>query len=202
MDTLGPAVVAFVISTAISWLELITAKYPRTYFLLLRNRALWLYGLIYGAIAFGILLGLDALINAEAIRLEGLGFSSPWVRAIAVGVTIKALLHINLFNVRVGSQPVPIGIETIVQLFEPELLRTILLDEFNAVRQYIQPFATQYPDLNVVKERIKINIPPTLPLQERAAFENEVDKANTVIDAMERFLRFLGRGTFERVFPL
>ena len=137
MNVFASAILAFVIAAFISVLELITAKYPRTYFLLKKNRKLYLYALTYGAVAFGIMLGLGALVTAGTVKLEGLGLSSPWVQAIAVGLTTKAFLHINLFNVTVGSQPMPVGLETLVQLFEPALLRTILLDEFNAVRNYI-----------------------------------------------------------------
>ena len=148
------------------------------------------------------MLGLGALVTAGTVKLEGLGLSSPWVQAIAVGLTTKAFLHINLFNVTVGSQPMPVGLETLVQLFEPALLRTILLDEFNAVRNYIQPYADKYSDLGADKVKIAQNIPPTLPPQERAAFDSDLDKTNAVIDAMELFLRFLGRASFNRVFPL
>ena len=202
MSVLAPAILAFVIAAFISVLELITAKYPRTYFLLRKNRKLYVYALIYGVIAFGIVLGLRALVTAGTVKLEGLGLSSPWVQAIAVGLTTKAFLHINLFNVTVGSQTMPVGLETLVQLFEPTLLRAILLDEFNAVRSYVQPYVNQYSDLTVDKSEIKKNIPSTLPTQERAAFESDLDKTSTVTEAMELFLRFLGRANFNRVFPL
>lgn len=202
MNIFGPAILAFVIAAAISVSELITAKYPRTFFLLRKNHKLYLYALTYGAVAFGIMLGLRALVTAETVKLEGLGLSLPWVQAIAVGLTTKAFLHINLFNVTVGSQPMPVGLETLVQLFEPALLRTILLDEFNAVRNYAQPHADKHSNLPDDKGKIKRNIPSTLPAQERAAFESDLDKTDTVIDAMELFLRFVGRATFNRVFPL
>ncbi len=202
MSILGPAILAFVIAAFISVLELITAKYPRTYFLLRKNLKLYVYALIYGVIAFGIMLGLRALVTAGTIKLEGLGLSSPWVQAIAVGVTTKAFLHINLFNVTVGAQTMPVGLETLVQLFEPTLLRMILLDEFNAVRSYVKPYADKHSLLTDDRAKIKENIPSTLPTQERAAFESDLDKTSTVTEAMELFLRFLGRANFNRVFPL
>ncbi len=203
----GPAILAFATAAAVSASELITTRYPRTYFLLKRSRALYAYVLIYGFIAFGVLFLSDALVRAGTVKLEGLGLSSPWVRAIAVGITVKAFLHINLFTVGAGSQSKPVGLETVVQLFEPQLLRTITLDEDDAVKRYIQPRAARYPpdnpnNLNNVKALIKDNVPAALPDEERAAFENDVDKAPTVTRAMEKFLRFVGRATFERVFPL
>ena len=77
----------------------------------------------------------------------------------------------------------------------------ILFEEFNRVRQFVTPFAKRYKALNTVKTMIKQNIPPSLSAQERAAFENEIDDDTRVLGAMERFLRFVGKRTFERVFP-
>ena len=101
----------------------------------------------------------------------------------------------------VGSQSVPVGLETLVQLFEPALLRTILLDEFTAVRAFTTARAREYPSLDAVKARAKAEIPPTLPSQERAAFANDIDRATGVVEVMEHFLRFLGRKNLDRVFP-
>jgi hypothetical protein len=140
-------------------------------------------------------------VAAQVIKLEGLGLTSPWGQGIAVGVTVKALLHINLFTVRVGAQSSPFGLETLVQLFEPGLRRQILFDEDNAVKAYVQPLQGRYPDLVGVRARIKANIPAALPAAERAAFENDIDNAPTVERAAELFLRFAGRGTLARVFP-
>jgi hypothetical protein len=203
VNTCSLVILAFAIAAFISALELITSKYPQTYFLLLAgSRSFYTYAIVYGVIAAAIVLGLDALVSSQTVKLEGLGLSSPWIRATAVGLTVKAFLHINLFNVTIGSQSMPVGVESFVQLFEPALLRGILLDEFNAVRNYIHPYAVKYSTLADNKARIKGNIPPSLLAQERAAFENDVDKAGTVTEAMEFFLRFLGRKTFNRVFPL
>jgi hypothetical protein len=109
-------------------------------------------------------------------------------------------MQLNIFTVTSGFTAFPIGFQTVVQLFEPYLLRLIVLDEFNAVRQFVKPFADRHTDLNTVKTMIKQNIPSSLSSQERAAFENDIDKDTQVHEAMERFLRFLGKRTFERVF--
>jgi hypothetical protein len=195
------AVLAFLIAAAISITELVTAKYPRTFFLVVRERPLYLYGLIYGIVAAAVFVGLDALIASKQLTVQGLGLSNRAVRAILVGLTTKALMHINLWNVGTGSRSMPVGIATLVQLFEPQLLRTLELNEFNRVRLFLAPRAGAYPDLATVRTDILGNIPPTLPAEERGAFENEVTKATTVTAAMELLLRFLGRKTFDRVFP-
>ena len=201
MGNVGPSLLAFLIASIIASLELITSKYPRTFFLLKNSRALYLYAFIYGAIGGGVLLGLQSLIDAKLVKLEGLGLSNAWVQALVVGLSVKAFLHIRLFSVNVAQQSFPVGVETIVQLFEPWLLRTIELDHFNAGRNFVGSRAAKFPDPNSVKNTIKANVPPTFSSPEKAAFSADVDKATTVVEMMELFLGFLGRGSFDRVFP-
>lgn len=197
---LGPALLAFVIAGLIAFLELVTSEYPQTFSLMGRSWRLYTYSTIYGLIGLGVLMGLGALVEANKVRVEGLGLSSPWVQAIAIGLTVKAILHIRLFAVSVGQQSLPIGVETLVQLFEPWLLRGIEIDHFNAVRTYIDPRAANHPDLNDVKTLITQNLPSGFADQERAAFEHDVNEAETVPEAMELYLRFVGRKAFKRVF--
>lgn len=189
---------AFLAASCFTALELITGKYPRTWFIVVKDRLLFLYAGIYGVIAASMTFGLDQLVAAGLIKLEGLGLSSVWIKAFYVGVGVKAFFHINVANV--GSTP--IGLEIFVRLFEPHLLRAILFNEFNGVRAFVAPYAAKYADLAVDKARVKHNIPPSLPPEETAAFENEIDKAQDVTVVLERFLKFVGRGTFARVFPL
>lgn len=137
-------------------------------------------------------------MSTGKIKLEGLGLSSVWIKALYVGIGVKALLHINV--AKFGTTP--IGSELVVQFFEPELLRTILLNEFSAVRAYVAPYAAHHTDLANVRARIIDNIPPTLPAAERAAFQNDVNGAADVTAALELALRFLGRRIFQRIFPL
>jgi hypothetical protein len=141
------------------------------------------------------------LIEARAITLEGFGVDNPWVQALVLGLSVKALLHIRLFSVTVGAQPLPIGVETIVQIFEPWLLKSVDIDEFNGVRTFLDEKARIYTDLNQVRMLINNNIPQSLPGLEKTAFIADVDKASSVIVAMELYLRLLGKGSFNRVFP-
>jgi hypothetical protein len=93
--------------------------------------ALYWYAFIYGVIAFGVMLGLDYLLKQKTVTLEGFGLANPWWRAVAVGLAVKAFLHLRIFSVGVGGQTFPIGTETLVQLFEPWLMRTMELYHFN-----------------------------------------------------------------------
>src|SRR6266571_5245648 len=70
MIQLGPPVLAFVIASFIAALELITSKYPRTFFLLKRCPALYIYALIYGVIGLAVMLGLNNLVSQKAVTLE------------------------------------------------------------------------------------------------------------------------------------
>ncbi len=201
MGNVLPATLAFLIAALFTALELLTSKYPRTLFLLKKCRALYAYVGIYGLLSLLVLLGLNALTEAGKVTLEGIGLQSPWVKAIVVGLSTKAFLHINLFSVSVGTRAVPLGTETIVQLFEPWLLEEIYLYEFNAVSDFIAPRANKYPDLVAVKTKIKANLPQSLSGPERMGFEAGVDAQTSVSSAMEVYLRRFGKTNFLRVFP-
>lgn len=199
---MGPAFLAFAIAALVGGTELVTSKYPRTAFVLTPRKcwALYAYCAIYGIIAFIVTLLLGSLVKSGTVQLSGVGLNSPWAQAVAVGLTVKAFLHIRLFSATVGSQTVPIGVETIVQLFEPWLLRTIDLDEFNGVREFLDAYAKRHNDLDEVRKRIKANIPTHLSSEERAALVADIDAAPDVIVAMERYLKLLGPNSFRRVF--
>lgn len=200
MIALASVVLSFAVASFISASELITRNYPRTYFLLRRCGSLYLYAAVYGAAAFLVTLMLDSLVASKTIKMEGFGLASPWVRAFYVGVTIKAILNINFFNVTVGTQSMPVGPSTLVQLYEPMILRNITFREFTEVRRYVKPAADRNANLATVRQQIKDN-PATLPTSERGAFENDIDKAQSVTVAMEALLRFSGRSIFDSVFP-
>jgi hypothetical protein len=125
--------------------------------------------------------------------------------AIMLGLSAKALLHIRFFSVpTTGTQQTfPVGTETFVQLFEPWLLRTIAIDEFNAVSAYLLGKAQSHSDLNMVKATIKANLPGpnAFPDPERTALILDVDQAGSVGSALEIYLRAFGVSTLNRVFP-
>lgn len=203
MIKLGAAVGALLIASGITLLELITTEYPRTYPLLLRDsKKIYVYSIIYGAIAFGVTIGIDSLIASDVVTLEGIGLSNLWIRAVAIGLTVKAFLHIRLFTVGIsGRDQFPIGVETIVLLFEPWLLRDIEIDHFNTMRAYIQPRLAKYNDLQNVKQLITDNVPTSLPAEERKAFITDINEKTSIVEAMEKFIRYLGMRSFERAFP-
>jgi len=202
---------AFLVATAIAWIELVTSKYPRTIRLFwARSWALWAYAIVYGVISFGFTWAYGSLTAAGILQMGGsanvAGANTPsLVTAIMIGLSAKALLHIRLFAVpATGTQQTfPVGTETIVQLFEPWLLRTVGIDEFNSVSIYLQAKAKKYVDLKAVKAQIKENMPgpSSLPLPERTALEHDVDQTKTVRGALEIYLREFGVSTVDQHFP-
>ena len=201
VNLIGPGLLAFFLAGAIAWVELVTSKYPRTVFFIKNLWLVYLYALVYGTLSLVIMLGLDWLIKAGAIALGGPLNSGRWAQSIAVGFSTKALLHIRLFTVSTGSQSVPIGIESFVNLFEPTLLQNIHLYEFNKVREFLQPRSEKYADLNFVKQKILSDLPQTFEAAEKTSFETDIEKAFSVVSAMEIYLRRFGRANFNRVFP-
>lgn len=200
---LGASLIALLAASLFSLLELVTSEYPRTYgFLLRASIKPYAYASIYGAIAFVVAASLGYLVQQRAVTVAGLGLSNAWIRALVVGLTIKAFMHVRLFTVGVrGSGQFPVGIETIVQLFEPWLLRGIQIDHFNAVRRYIAPRAAKYANLTDAKDIIRNNLPASFSEVELSAFRADIDKAPSVQEAMTLYLDFLGAGSFDRVFP-
>jgi hypothetical protein len=201
MTSLGPLLLAFAVAALIATMELITSRYARTLSLLKRCPTLYGYGVIYGLISVAVLLGLDTLVKTGSVSVQGLDLSNPWVRAILVGLTLKAFLHLSLFTVTVGSNSVPVGIETVVQLFEPLLLRGIDECHYCAVQDLIAPRAARYNNLPNVRNRILNPMPKFLPPPQQNSFTRDVDSAQTVEEAMEVCLTVLGKGMFERRFP-
>lgn len=201
MSQAGPCVLAFVLASLLTTVELITTKYPHTAYLLRRCWALYAYALIYGVIAVGVTIFWNALSTAGMMHVQGADLSNPWLRALAVGFTVKAFLHVRFFSVTVGSDSFPIGIETAVQLFEPWLLSTIDLDHFLALGQYIGTRAAKYNNLQNVQTAIQQNTPQN-PSTLSRAFLSDVQRSTTVADALRLYLTFVGTKLFDSTFPV
>jgi hypothetical protein len=201
MASLGPPLLAFAVAAVIATMELITSRYARTLSLLKSCPTLYGYGVIYGLISVAVLLALQSLVKTGSVSVEGLDLSNPWMRAILVGVTLKAFLHLSLFTVTVGSDSVPVGIETLVQLFEPLLLRGIDEYHYCAVQDLIATRAARYNNLSNVKNLILNSTPKFLPTQQQGSFPHDVNGAQTVEEAMEVCLTVLGKRIFEKLFP-
>lgn len=183
---------------AFTLLDLFTAKYPTTWGMLAKRGGPYLYAAIYGLLAGGILFLFGGAIHITApsgVPQELM--DSPWTKAVALGIFTRSVMQMTLITM--GTTP--LGLKTLTLLFEPFFLRSFLLAEFRDVRAYVSPSAAKATDLATVKATIRANTPPALPEDERGAFLASIDKEETVLSAMERYLRFVGTDLFDATFP-
>jgi hypothetical protein len=201
MNTVGPLILAILIGAVSAVADLLTSDYNTTMsFVLRRSIALYSYALIHGVISGVAFMIFPHFVSFRIVddRIS----RSPWIWALVAGIFTRSLLQLNLFTIGTGPTTIKVGLRSLVNLFEPKLLRDILLDEFNAVRAFVKPYANAYSDLVSVKERIEQAVPNTLSEPEKQAFLSELQHVTNVTEAMEKFLRFAGRADLAITFAL
>jgi hypothetical protein len=192
--------VAFIIAALVTALELVTSKYPRTARFCFKSPWFFGYVLIYGFLGAGALALLPLL--SSQVTIEGVGLTNPWIKAVFVGLSIKAFLHIRIFSVSTGpGQTFPFGLESFVQLFEPWMLRTLELDHYSAQSEFIAPRAAKFATLAEVQSTAKTHVPPALSPAERAAFDGDIDQAVSPAEAIAAYLKYAGIKLTAHAFP-
>ena len=204
MLSLGPALLAFLIASGITSTELVTSEYSSTFFTVYKCPSLYLYSLIYGTIAFIIV-----AIGSGSSHIEVIGIANPWIQAAIIGISIKAIFHIRLFSVArgQGTDPLPIGLETFVQIFEPQLKHKIEQEETHGIHRFLDPRVQKYSDPQDVKVRIMGNLSRHMTREARIAFKQDLDDLlhdpdESIFGAMQLYLAFMGKKNLERIFPL
>jgi hypothetical protein len=195
---------AFFVAFLVTFLELVTSKYPRTLCLVSKCPSLYLYAGIYGA--FG---GITNLLYPRiaggappAVGAAAIALGDPWVRAALIGLMIKAFLHVRIFEVATGpGKSVPVGIETITQLFEPWLLKNIGLEHWIALSGFLTPAAAKYAGLEQTRAQALAAIPATFDASERAAMTDDLKAATRVFDLLQIYLNNVGCRVFKNTFP-
>jgi len=203
MPDILPLVVVFVVGAIFSGYELLSTTYPMTCYFILRNsRSIYAYSIIYGIISVIFMVGIDYFGIFKCVVTPVL--SNIWVQAVFVGISTKAFLHIRFFN----ADPIPIGFETIVYLFEPMLLKQINLDDYNAVEEYILKTSKGYSNLAEVLIIIERHLPSNdrdlsmAFLQDtKTELDGYIDDDKKILVAMEKYLREYGSSSFQRAFP-
>ncbi|HEX9646214.1 MAG TPA: hypothetical protein VGB88_01870, partial [Alphaproteobacteria bacterium] len=104
--------------------------------------------------------------------------------------------------VSAGGQSFPIGVETVVQMFEPRLLRMIEMDHYQALQDFLAPFVARYDDLAKIKQQALANIPRFLGAAESAALKGDIASASNVFEALETYLSYVGRKQLKHIFPV
>jgi hypothetical protein len=194
-------ILAFAVAAAVTGLELITTKYPRTSMFVLRVKWFYAYVLIYGvlgAVAYSLL----PLLAGE-VTLTGIGLSNPWVTAGVVGFSIKAFLHIRIFTVSTGpgSQPLPVGLETIVQIFEPWMLKNLDLAHWLLLVAFVTPRAAKFQTAAEAQARATANPPPNLSQVEQAAFAGDIAAAKSPAQVILDYINYGGIAATKQFFP-
>jgi hypothetical protein len=197
------SILALLIASLTTMAELVTTEYPRIFFAIRRCLALYLYSLIYG---FG------ALVTMLIIPFDRFGLHNPLLEAIIVGVFIKAFLNINLISVPVpnSQETFPLGLQSIVRLFEPWFLDQIKLEASAGVNNFVKQRAEIYQDANVVRGKIFHHLPPNtnedgfkldldLKLKDDDKYPASPDEK--MIPAMRFYLLKIGKKNFDQVFP-
>jgi len=196
----GQLGLAFAIAALVTAIELITSKYPRTARFAIGSYWFYVYVVVYGLLAAAGLALLPLL--GDQVTTTGIGASNPWTKAVLVGFSVKAILHIRIFAVSTGpGQPFPVGLESFVQLFEPWLLRTIELDHFWAQSAFIAPRAGRVANVNVARTQAKDNPPPGLSPAETAVFEADIDQAANPTQVIAAYLKYSGIRLTQSTFP-
>jgi hypothetical protein len=194
------ALLAAIIAVVVTALEMITTKYPRTSVFCFRSAWFYAYIIVYGAIAAVAYL-LPPLVGAQ-VNMTGVGLANPWVQAAAAGFSVKALLHIRILNVSTGpGKDFPVGLETIVLLFEPWLLRSIELDVFGELMGFVTPRAARCATINIAQQQALSNIPNMFSAAEKAALTADVTRATSPVDVIIAYLGYVGLKLTRRVFP-
>jgi hypothetical protein len=147
--------------------------------------------------------GKAAALAGDKARPKNVPADPSFLIAVLIGLSAKALLHIQFASIPwAGSkQPFPLGTETLVQAFEPWLLRTIDLDAYKVVQEYLGKKVRAYPELDEVKKRVREHIPDSLPETEKTALEVDVGKAATVSKVLEFYLAAVGVSIVDQFFP-
>jgi hypothetical protein len=196
---LAPCLLTFFCGYLINLLEVCTSKYPTTYgFLISKSLQLHIYCIIYGLISLISLLVISLLFHPDPSASDQLIYN-PYIQALLIGASAKAIFHINIFCMEMGTTHVPVGLETLCCLFEPHLLRQIDLEEYNSLRAYIETKSSIFSDVNTVKKRIRDNLPNSDGFN-KDVFLVDLKKRKTKEDAMELYFRNFGKKNFNRVF--
>jgi hypothetical protein len=196
---LWPTTLAVVLAFAIAYWELVTSEYPRTVFLVRRCPYLYIYSAIYALVAGGLMVAYEAIVphNGPHSFLGG----NLWIRAVCVGLFTKSFMHFKLFTVPGHPEPTPIGFETITLMFVPFLLKEIELGHDRREMHFVKRRVGTC-SLEEVIAAIDDHLPENMLRRDRQGFLASLHKAKTPVRAARLYLRLVGRGHFEMVFPL
>jgi hypothetical protein len=195
-------IIAGLIGFAFTLFEFCTSEYPTTCsFLLKKSWKLYAYCIIFGVLSAIIMFLVLLIFPSDSTQpIMSSLFYNPLFQAIIIGISVKAIMHINIFSANLGTFHVPIGLETVCYIFEPYLLNQLKLDEYSLVMEYINTKPHINQNISDVKKLIQNKSPRTLTDAEWRTFKIDLEKRITSEDAMELFFRVFGKRNFDRIF--
>jgi hypothetical protein len=120
---------------------------------------------------------------------------SPWLVAVVAPLVVNQLLKLEGLDLPKATGPLSKFRDQLRRGFEHRMIEA----EYVAMRTFTAPFA-QDANLFVVREQMLRNIPPRLPATTANAFRDALRDTKTVEDAMELYIRHIGRKLFLHVF--
>ncbi len=174
-----------------------------------RSLALWVLGAIYGIFAVVFLY----LLSEYFIRIEinSTVFRRPigdealfWVYVIFCGISIKSLLNISFYNVRMDGKSFPIGLATLVRIFEPQLKKSIETDHYIAFDTFLTHAEAKTVHLSLmdIHNVIRNQILTRFEASEVSAFLLDLASRRTVRESYIFYLRAYGKKMFCHTFPM
>ena len=177
------------IAFAISCLELLYGKYKLNHNLVLKKpRYMIWYALVYGLLAilitFLILLG-EITIN------EFSPSEKPWLVSISVGLTIKSLAKISLYNFNISKKPVSIGPKLIFDYLDDFLLKKLNddIDEqlLVIIKRVSKKLSSKGNTLTTQNQLIDEVTPTNFTLIVRASYMKEITSLKKPFDKCRYF---------------
>ena len=177
------------IAFAISCLELLYGKYKLNHNLVVKKpRYMIWYALVYGLLAilitFLILLG-EITIN------EFSPSEKPWLVSISVGLTIKSLAKISLYNFNISKKPVSIGPKLIFDYLDDFLLKKLNddIDEqlLVIIKRVSKKLSSKGNTLTTQNQLIDEVTPTNFTLIVRASYMKEITSLKKPFDKCRYF---------------
>jgi hypothetical protein len=210
---------AFGVAAIIAFIQLETAKYPHTNFLIRTKPVAIFYVLFYGvlgAIFYSIVVytGIDMFMGEKIVK-------EPYIQAILVGFFSKGISDWNFFTLPFGDDVKPLGIKTLTEPIESTLLKKLDEQKYNSLKEYVAPVCDAYckkqeneskpKDENKPDEKVLKDICNSIPAKtegDATAYEEDLKNIMDVYDseeakvsvALEKYLEDFGRRSYDRVF--
>ena len=182
------------IAFALSCLELLYGKYKLNHNLVVKKpRYMIWYALVYGLLAILITF---LILSGEITINEFSPSENPWLVSISVGLTIKSLAKISLYNFNISKKPVSIGPKLIFDYLDDFLLKKLNddIDEqlLVIIKRVSKKLSSKGNTLTTQNQLIDEVTPTNFTLIVRASYMKEITSLKKPFDKCRYFLDKFG----------